>query len=58
VDGLAESDTVKAGLTVTVTVAVAVPPRESVTLTQYVVVDVGETGEVTVEPEQVEPYQT
>jgi hypothetical protein len=31
---------VRAGLTVTVSVAVAVPPRESVTLTQYVVVDV------------------
>jgi hydrogenase maturation factor len=42
VDGLADNDTAKAEFTVTVAVAVAVLPRESVTFTQYVVVDVGE----------------
>lgn len=40
VDGEAEPETVRAGLTVTVTVAWAVPPSESVTSTQYVVVEV------------------
>ena len=57
-----QTETVGTALTVTVTVSGSVPPRESLTMTQYVVVDVSaavvyvlDDADWSEEPEQLVP---